>query len=222
MSTVFPYGPISAYAEEPACNRRAVQRDEAYLRVRGGTDDAAATRVVEQGLSPRTRRNRLASQNGRIDFGPISAYAEEPPRGAGRTEPETAYFRLRGGTSSRQSLESLPYGLSPRTRRNQTVKLDAVVLARPISAYAEEPTRTVRSSVNCGAYLRVRGGTAGDRGLGQRRQGLSPRTLRDRASQLLDIGPRGPISAYTEEPGVGAAKRDHPGAYLRVRRGTRV
>ncbi|VXC89539.1 conserved hypothetical protein [Burkholderia sp. 8Y] len=73
-------GPISACAEEPRRGASVRGFGEAYLRVRGGTDQLRIFALLMQGLSPRARRNRFGLQVFNAAGGPISACAEEPRR----------------------------------------------------------------------------------------------------------------------------------------------
>ena len=73
-------GPISANAEEPITQDTQSGLIRAYLRERGGTCFAGCYCLCIKGLSPRTRRNPCRSAAELVEFGPISANAEEPLR----------------------------------------------------------------------------------------------------------------------------------------------
>ncbi|APH65064.1 Hypothetical protein GbCGDNIH1I4_1630 [Granulibacter bethesdensis] len=112
-------GSISAHAEEPLSSERQGSSARVYLRARGGTAHHCLGCPVCQGLSPRTRRNRLGPRLFYSSIRSISAHAEEPFgqfRRVGRTQ---VYLRARGGTWNGAYVSELSSGLSPRTRRNR-------------------------------------------------------------------------------------------------------
>ncbi len=195
-------------------------REWAYLRVRGGTSASICVILSDLGLSPRTRRNLFPCFLVPVRVGPISAYAEEPTGLSLGAAGDAAYLRVRGGTKLDAIEGRMAEGLSPPTRRNRAVHRRAAALYGPISAYAEEPASSFSTRMTSRAYLRVRGGTTCRRIVQSLPRGLSPRTRRNRFHHVVGHLIRGPISAYAEEPVVGAALYVLTAAYLRVRRGT--
>jgi len=71
-------GSISAWAEEPGPDRRAISRDRVDLRVGGGAFKCSKSAVYNKGRSPRGRRSREYDRNVDALLGSISAWAEEP------------------------------------------------------------------------------------------------------------------------------------------------
>ncbi len=152
-------GSISARAEEPPPRCRAGRRGAVDLRACGGTPGRPTPEIVDGGRSPRVRRNPVVAADRSEGYGSISARAEEPR--AQRRWPCRHRVDLRacGGTDFNERHLGLPWGRSPRVRRNRRVLRSAVALAGSISARAEEP-RTYRSA--CAAPrvdLRACGGT---------------------------------------------------------------
>ena len=91
-------------------------------------------------------------------------------------------------------------GLSPLARRNQGITPYAASAKGPISAGAEEPTRSRVGGSCIRAYLRWRGGTVGPLKLDDIRGGLSPLARRNRSINCTRCALAGPISAGAEEP----------------------
>ena len=113
-------------------------------------------------------------------------------------------------------------GLSPLARRNRSKCISQSAHAGPISARAEEPTSRRRPQCANRAYLRSRGGTAGERISNRALRGLSPLARRNLKRLWWLRQQRGPISARAEEPLHCAAARPQVTAYLRSRGGTRL
>ncbi len=92
-----------------------------YLRTRGGTVPERALRYQHTGLSPHTRRNRIAAVWSFAVKGSISAHAEEPHRSGFPGASGGVYLHTRGGTVTNIVSDKDPKGLSPHTRRNPSI-----------------------------------------------------------------------------------------------------
>ncbi|APH54927.1 Hypothetical protein GbCGDNIH9_1629 [Granulibacter bethesdensis] len=136
--------------------------------------------------------------------------------------PFMVYLRARGGTSSRRLFLLRALGLSPRTRRNPRSRMPLRSKNRSISAHAEEPASHSARWLAWRVYLRARGGTRVVENMLEPSQGLSPRTRRNRPSDVFFARPRGSISAHAEEPRAARTAIATRGVYLRARGGTRL
>ncbi|ABI62527.1 Hypothetical protein GbCGDNIH1_1629 [Granulibacter bethesdensis CGDNIH1] len=170
---------ISAHAEEPPTVRQPLVRGQVYLRARGGTSFLIDGSQSYTGLSPRTRRNHLETDETYQRFGSISAHAEEPPARADGADRARVYLRARGGTNACPTSPGDQSGLSPRTRRNPANQRPRFSDIGSISAHAEEPAGAVDGERHGEVYLRARGGTCSRPSSSLRTMGLSPRTRRN-------------------------------------------
>ena len=75
-----PEGPIPARAGEPACLLRPRSASRAYPRSRGGTGRELLADLLDSGLSPLARGNRLGIRCRVARRGPIPARAGEPEK----------------------------------------------------------------------------------------------------------------------------------------------
>ena len=174
----------------------------------------------QQGLSPRTRGNRIEGTPSSDSFGPIPANAGEPSSSQLASLISGAYPRERGGTCIRPQNGHRLLGLPPRTRGNRLRRRSHRRPRGPIPANAGEPDLAGVDCLDQGAYPRERGGT-GDGTLHQvAGLGLSPRT---RGNLLCWINRgvwSGPIPANAGEPRPARPSRSRLGAYPRERGGT--
>ena len=90
---------ISAWAEEPPCDRLHARRGPAHLRVGGGTLLNRRLSWPESGASPRGRRNLFLNACAPLVERRISAWAEEPAPEPTAWRTIEAHLRVGGGTS---------------------------------------------------------------------------------------------------------------------------
>ena len=125
-----------------------------------------------------------------------------------------------GGTGGGRVEDAAQVGLSPRGRRHQHKRANALIESGSISAWAEAPIFVKISSALSRVYLRVGGGTEDVWGGHLQLEGLSPRGRRHPVVFLTGSDERRSISAWAEAPrglsdGLGRAE-----VYLRVGGGT--
>ena len=151
-------GPIPAYAGEPTARSTHSRCARAYPRVCGGAFQTSRLIGLLRGLSPRMRGSRLNARLVKPRRGPIPAYAGEPCRHGGRTEPKWAYPRVCGGAIFLRNTVANYFGLSPRMRGSRIFRDQALIFRGPIPAYAGEPQAKKKPAASAGAYPRVCGG----------------------------------------------------------------
>ena len=99
---------------------------------------------LREGLSPRTRGNRVSETQTADDTGSIPANAGEPSESRELAPLPRVYPRERGGTRVAIRLASPGLGLSPRTRGNHYLVEAHPIEVGSIPANAGEPPHTVR------------------------------------------------------------------------------
>ncbi len=111
-----PWGPIPAWAGQPAVARDARRKTGAYPRVGGAAVGAPEKARVEAGLSPRGRGSPSLAGWTVPRPGPIPAWAGQPPPAGGRCPWVPAYPRV-GGAAWYMVVYGWHHpGLSPRGR----------------------------------------------------------------------------------------------------------
>ena len=113
-------GTIPAHAGEPCRAGSSSPSCWDYPRARGGTLRETADKVIDPGLSPRTRGNLLGSALHLPDIGTIPAHAGEPATCQAAGSISQDYPRARGGTVPSGPNRHSIAGLSPRTRGNRS------------------------------------------------------------------------------------------------------
>ena len=213
-------GSIPANAGEPPRLSVTVPASRVYPRERGGTIAPVQRQGDPEGLSPRTRGNRVLGAVRVPPRGSIPANAGEPLSLSGLDRRRGVYPRERGGTDVFDGLDSLQSGLSPRTRGNRVRVRRLARTPGSIPANAGEPSRGWTPWGDCGVYPRERGGTAqgGSGRLGA--AGLSPRTRGNRPVLPRPATPVGSIPANAGEPRAAARSRRARRVYPRERGGT--
>src|SRR5690606_22409517 len=136
--------------------------------------------LLEQGLSPRVRGNRLDLDAVDVEPGTIPACAGEPVSAQEMAAKRGDYPRVCGGTQTSSPVSTASAGLSPRARWNPPC----------ISCSARAPRD----------YPRVCGGTPGRLRLRTIAPGLSPRVRGNPAYPVSTIGCSGTIPACAGEP----------------------
>src|SRR5690606_27056116 len=169
-------GSIPAHAGEPSCVDNSSTPARVYPRARGGTSTGDDDLNSNEGLSPRTRGNRIGRRRIVRAAGSIPAHAGEPTEGSTTRQESGVYPRARGGTPADQHGIGRDRGLSPRTRGNLRAGLARPARVGSIPAHAGEPTCSLSGSLRCGVYPRARGGTPREPDLRTYDVGLSPRT----------------------------------------------
>ncbi len=172
------------------------------------------------GLSPHARGNRCRRPAPGRAGGPIPACAGEPTRSPARALASRAYPRMRGGTVKAQADRIGLEGLSPHARGNRLEVRIAHLLDGPIPACAGEPCSDRSSQKPCGAYPRMRGGTAKNPLNRLAARGLSPHARGNHIPADLVAFDAGPIPACAGEPHPSRSCRFRCGAYPRMRGGT--
>ena len=215
-----PVGPIPADAGEPRSCPGPCRAAGAYPRGRGGTNVEVSGLSLLQGLSPRTRGNRIRVCRSVGAGGPIPADAGEPAASTWKGCTSRAYPRGRGGTNYLEEEARPREGLSPRTRGNPGTSKSRTPTLGPIPADAGEPDRPRRGHPQTAAYPRGRGGTGEIVRRELDSEGLSPRTRGNRRrAHLARILP-GPIPADAGEPASCRVRLSRCRAYPRGRGGT--
>ena len=152
-------GSIPAWAGEPRrCNPSALPCG-VYPRVGGGTRCDRSDPDWRQGLSPRGRGNRLASDIDPSAMGSIPAWAGEPMASVFDRTPQAVYPRVGGGTTAGCGWCMKEEGLSPRGRGNQYERIPGRSGDGSIPAWAGEPGWCSANRSNRRVYPRVGGGT---------------------------------------------------------------
>ena len=195
------YGPIPAWAGEPAANQQLWTVTTAYPRVGGGTGLDVLSNSPTVGLSPRGRGNRCLWIVIGQALGPIPAWAGEPLHNRASDERGRAYPRVGGGTDALIGWDEWSRGLSPRGRGNLTGGRAPVIDLGPIPAWAGEPGHRAADLGNRRAYPRVGGGTSVWPPTWGACRGLSPRGRGNPQLAELTPGESGPIPAWAGEPG---------------------
>ena len=132
---------IPACAGEPTAAPAGHCGSTVYPRVCGGTLLAPARPILEGGLSPRVRGNRIPCRIASAGAGSIPACAGEPrPGGAGRRRC-WVYPRVCGGTYALLIETESANGLSPRVRGNHRHRSHPGALGGSIPACAGEPSQ---------------------------------------------------------------------------------
>ena len=198
--------PASRVGSIPACTGKPTRPDGSrqlrgvYPRVYGETIEAAGTRALMTGLSPRVRGNR---GGGRPNVGvhwSIPACTGKPT--ANRCGPALrwVYPRVYGETQYGVPQVDRPRGLSPRVRGNLQRGAGASRKERSIPACTGKPALGNRYSISVGVYPRVYGETS--RGLRRAppKRGLSPRVRGNRQNARALAARRGSIPACTGKP----------------------
>ena len=147
----------------------------AYPRVGGGTRCQQIHTCSTVGLSPRGRGNRWKWLFATAIFGPIPAWAGEPPEDDLQGAVARAYPRVGGGTVGAYDALASCKGLSPRGRGNPGVGERDGLMCGPIPAWAGEPSEAEAWLTATRAYPRVGGGTSRGAALDVPDWGLSPR-----------------------------------------------
>ena len=112
-------GSIPACAGEPSHPGRPAAPSRVYPRVCGGTVWQVADRVLDGGLSPRVRGNRLEPHALGQALGSIPACAGEPQQSLLNRAAVRVYPRVCGGTHYAAIVADKAGGLSPRVRGNR-------------------------------------------------------------------------------------------------------
>ena len=136
-------GSIPAQAGEPSCSARCANPRWVYPRAGGGTAKSASHATDAEGLSPRRRGNRRATEGFEGRQGSIPAQAGEPTTPRPRSCPERVYPRAGGGTAIKSGDLNAFSGLSPRRRGNHAQRLPCGEIVGSIPAQAGEPSRSV-------------------------------------------------------------------------------
>ena len=109
---------IPAWAGEPSRQERTGVSVGVYPRVGGGTCNVGCPQIIDCGLSPRGRGNRILSQGSDGLNRSIPAWAGEPFTLAVPAMPTGVYPRVGGGTAHLRQRRDAADGLSPRGRGN--------------------------------------------------------------------------------------------------------
>ena len=192
----------------------------AHLRASGGTIARPGDAHVDQGASPRERRNHAGDTAVEEALGRISARAEEPLESDAQNPTFRAHLRASGGTTPAPPGASRSAGASPRERRNPRTLVNEAEKMRRISARAEEPANRVPSRQRLAAHLRASGGTLPGAMLASQSRGASPRERRNRHKRRRISRQRGRISARAEEPITVWRSHAQQEAHLRASGGT--
>ena len=193
-------GSIPAHAGEPAVQLAKFALREVYPRPRGGTESLVVREHGSEGLSPPTRGNLVDGfRNGTID-GSIPAHAGEPTPQRERAARLEVYPRPRGGTGHTVFGHNAAGGLSPPTRGNLPVRVEARRPPRSIPAHAGEPTVDTALTNRYGVYPRPRGGTSMRTQKPIAAGGLSPPTRGNPREYHSPAPSSGSIPAHAGEP----------------------
>ena len=211
---------IPAYAGEPSLHCRQKAIPEVYPRVCGGTALTGWCRMLNDGLSPRMRGNRLPMPYGDCQCRSIPAYAGEPARMKECHLGARVYPRVCGGTCIQRPACSAMRGLSPRMRGNRQTMFLPVPKGRSIPAYAGEPEPGVPGLCFTKVYPRVCGGTPTAAKAPYSCDGLSPRMRGNRSSLAVGAEHVRSIPAYAGEPVRGVPAYLARAVYPRVCGGT--
>ena len=130
-------GCISAYAEAGSAGRRSLRGRRVYFRVRGGWARAYGIANMLIGRSPRMRRQEPNREGKPERPGSISACTEAGDSASRGSPGDRVYLRARGGWTTSVSGTSTSLGLSPRTRRLETLPEHDRLATGSISAHAE-------------------------------------------------------------------------------------
>ena len=169
-------GSIPANAGEPWPRPRCCRPARVYPRERGGTIAERMRGAAFEGLSPRTRGNRVRLNRSTSPPGSIPANAGEPCLRGCATCRSRVYPRERGGTTGSPTRFVQITGLSPRTRGNPRRRSNAICVPWSIPANAGEPRSRCARGRWPGVYPRERGGTLTPVMVVAPLYGLSPRT----------------------------------------------
>ena len=112
-------GSIPAGAGEPEWSCITTAGSRVYPRRCGGTDLDTARTILEEGLSPQVRGNRLQPLPVQVRLGSIPAGAGEPSKSCFVARMEWVYPRRCGGTSTACPSWGRVRGLSPQVRGNR-------------------------------------------------------------------------------------------------------
>ena len=213
-------GPIPALAGEPPRHRARRISRRAYPRARGGTRACNQSPMRVEGLSPRSRGNRLRPGVAQVRSGPIPALAGEPPCAPGCGAGRRAYPRARGGTGGAIAVVPDGEGLSPRSRGNPKPHPPPWSWPGPIPALAGEPCTRSGPITGSRAYPRARGGTQSFQRATVFSRGLSPRSRGNLRRLRACPSGLGPIPALAGEPETLTDVDISVRAYPRARGGT--
>ena len=191
---------IPAHAGEPKPGGVLVAMSGVYPRPRGGTGELCIWTGCGEGLSPPTRGNPSVSSGSELKEGSIPAHAGEPPTADSRWGLRTVYPRPRGGTTWGLGRLANGMGLSPPTRGNLTLRVDANVKLGSIPAHAGEPSHTTKRKTSRQVYPRPRGGTGLYSRISSAQPGLSPPTRGNPNHHLGAYIIRWSIPAHAGEP----------------------
>ena len=193
---------IPACAGEPPVPPPVVEAPEVYPRVCGGTRRNPAQQLVEAGLSPRVRGNRVDVGCIRQGTGSIPACAGEPPAWPSAGAICAVYPRVCGGTPGHSEPRLKRRGLSPRVRGNPSTMRSLVSSFRSIPACAGEPIVNLGPDPQIRVYPRVCGGTGNPFDAVHKYLGLSPRVRGNRLVLFCACLGLWSIPACAGEPGI--------------------
>ena len=174
---------IPAWAGEPFVPAGRYLLYRVYPRVGGGTFRKLAHLIPGDGLSPRGRGNQPGDSSRSKAGGSIPAWAGEPRSNEGRTQSESVYPRVGGGTPAPLPIPPIGTGLSPRGRGNPGEWVGASVDPGSIPAWAGEPAPIAPGAGRQRVYPRVGGGTRWIPSSGMVPWGLSPRGRGNRCAR---------------------------------------
>ena len=222
ISTSCRSGSIPAPAGEPAMSSAAVSMHWVYPRACGGTERRAVRNVLDEGLSPRLRGNRVGASCARVGVGSIPAPVGEPGSGASHRTWPRVYPRACGGTFVASIAAAFRQGLSPRLRGNRSAFRRPRPIPGSIPAPAGEPAPCLKRWRHSRVYPRACGGTGARYALLALVQGLSPRLRGNLSVERLHAVRCGSIPAPAGEPFSSSALCALSGVYPRACGGTVV
>ena len=214
-----PRRSIPARAGQPAaCVTFGHSCSPVYPRTRGATTSSGSHEVIDEGLSPHARGNRLGMPSVDDSTRSIPARAGQPrPIASWRSRSEV-YPRTRGATllCSRRSRPS--DGLSPHARGNHLVRRRLRRRRRSIPARAGQPRIRPRYPYGQQVYPRTRGATTTSPPPAIPSPGLSPHARGNQVALAYCSAEIGSIPARAGQPAPPRAPLPEAPVYPRTRK----
>ena len=193
-------GSIPTCAGKPEAPLKRSCRGRVYPHVRGETEYQMPVIILDKGLSPRARGNRLHEVESLFLVGSIPTCAGKPIARCPLRRRDWVYPHVRGETRTRPVPRTARMGLSPRARGNHEQVGHVPETAGSIPTCAGKPLRRHHHQCQPAVYPHVRGETVFASLSHSYEQGLSPRARGNRRPPCASPCDRGSIPTCAGKP----------------------